>query len=196
MRNLTRPARTYELMVVLAPDVPEEELPGELDRVRGYIAAAGGRVGEILRDSPWGRRRLAYPIRHAGRDVRDGFYALYHLELEPGLVADVERELRLNDRVIRHLVTTYDGPLAAALASEETPPQPAVAPVAAAEPGTAGADEAEPTAAEAAPTEASAAGLTEAPAVEPEASAPPAAPAEPETPAPAGAEDASGTDGA
>ncbi len=107
MRQYTPDARTYELMTVLSPDVPEDDITGILDAISGYVTDAGGTVQEVLRDSPWGRRRLAYPIRHAGQDVRDGFYTLYHLQLAPNRVADVERDLKLNTQVIRYLVTHY-----------------------------------------------------------------------------------------
>jgi small subunit ribosomal protein S6 len=94
-------------MTVFSPDVPEDEIQGTIDRVISYITTATGEVVDVNRDSPWGRRRLAYPIRHASRDVRDGFYTLYHFSVAPDRVEDIERELRLNDRVMRHLVTQY-----------------------------------------------------------------------------------------
>lgn len=96
--------RQYEMMVVVAPQTAEEELTAALDQVSGYITGIGGEVGEILKDNPWGRRRLAYPIRHDGHDVRDGFYALYHFKANAPRVIDIERNLKLNDRVLRHLV--------------------------------------------------------------------------------------------
>lgn len=107
MRNHLRAPRTYELLTILTPEVPEEEIAGALDRIAAAISSAGGTVTETLHESPWGRRRLAYAIRHAGRDVRDGYYTLFHFELDPGKMDDVERDLRLNDNVIRHLVTLY-----------------------------------------------------------------------------------------
>jgi small subunit ribosomal protein S6 len=94
-------------MTVFSPDVPEDEIQGTIDRVIGYITTATGEVVNVNRDSPWGRRRLAYAIRHASRDVRDGFYTLYHFSVAPDRVEDIERELRLNDRVMRYLVTQY-----------------------------------------------------------------------------------------
>ena len=72
--------RPYEMMIVLAPDVPEDELDPSIDTIEDYVTRVGGEVIAISRDSPWGRRRLAYPIRHAGRDVRDGYYALYYFD--------------------------------------------------------------------------------------------------------------------
>jgi small subunit ribosomal protein S6 len=98
--------RTYELMAVLAPDIAEDEMPGALDRVASYITAGGGEVSELITTSPWGRRRLAYEIR----DYRDGFYALYHFTAEPESIGDLERDLRLNNQVLRSLVTSYTPP--------------------------------------------------------------------------------------
>ncbi len=107
LRDLSRAPRAYELMVILHPEVTEEDLPAAMDRVAGYIATLGGTVSEVLKDSPWGRRRLAYPIRFGGRDLRDGFYVVYHFEFTPNQVGELERELGLNDQVIRYLVTHY-----------------------------------------------------------------------------------------
>jgi small subunit ribosomal protein S6 len=96
--------RDYELMVVLAPQTADEELAGALEQVNGYITGAGGEVTEVLRDNPWGRRRLAYPIRKDGQDLRDGYYALYHFRGNAARIGDLERNLKLNDRVLRHMV--------------------------------------------------------------------------------------------
>ena len=107
MRDQSRDARTYELMTILHPEVPEEEISGALDRISGHVAGAGGAIQETLRDSPWGRRRLAYPVRHGGRDLRDGFYTVFHFDMAPHRVEEMERELKLNTQVIRYLITTY-----------------------------------------------------------------------------------------
>ena len=100
--------RDYELMVVLAPQTAEEELTGALDQVTSYITGAGGEVSEVLKENPWGRRRRAYPIRQNGQDIRDGFYAVYHFRADAPRIADLERSLRLNDRVLRHMVVRPD----------------------------------------------------------------------------------------
>ena len=107
MRDQTVTPRHYELMTILHPEVAEDQIPGELERISGHIAGAGGAVTETLRDSPWGRRRLAYPIRSGGRDVRDGFYTVFHFDMAPDQVDEMERDLKLNPRVIRYLVTTF-----------------------------------------------------------------------------------------
>ncbi len=98
--------RKYEMMTVFAPDIAEEEMPGALERVSGYITTGGGEVSELVTTSPWGRRRLAYPIR----DFRDGFYALYHFTLDPEGIGALERDLGLNGQVLRSLVTSFVEP--------------------------------------------------------------------------------------
>ena len=108
MRDQARAPRKYELMTILHPDIAEESLPGELDRISGFITAAGGELFETLQDSPWGRRRLAYPIRSGGRDVRDGYYTVWRFTLGPTRVDDLERELKLDTQLIRYIVLSWE----------------------------------------------------------------------------------------
>src|SRR5215216_6480656 len=108
LRDQARAPRKYELMTILHPDVAEESLQGELDRISGFITAAGGELFETLQDSPWGRRRLAYPIRSGGRDVRDGYYTVWRFTLGPTRVDDLERELKLDTQLIRYIVLSWE----------------------------------------------------------------------------------------
>ena len=108
MRDQARAPRKYELMTILHPDVAEESLQGELDRISGFITGAGGELFETLQDSPWGRRRLAYPIRSGGRDVRDGYYTVWRFTLGPTRVDDLERELKLDTQLIRYIVLSWE----------------------------------------------------------------------------------------
>lgn len=101
-------ARFYELMSISVPDGTPEELIETAEAVAGYVAGAGGRVLRSSNDSPWGRRRLAYPIRHNSADLRDGFYTLYHFEIQPEGIENIEREIRLNERIIRYLLLQLD----------------------------------------------------------------------------------------
>lgn len=114
--------RPYELMTILAPDVPEDELTPAIDTIASYITRFDGTITTFMRDSPWGRRRLSYPIRYQSRDVRDGFYVLWYFEAEPEAIAEIDRELRLNDLIIRHLTIALDKPFVPA------PPAPVEAP--------------------------------------------------------------------
>ncbi len=108
MRDQARAPRKYELMTILHPDVAEESLQGELDRISGFITGVGGELFETLQDSPWGRRRLAYPIRSGGRDVRDGYYTVWRFTLGPTRVDDLERELKLDTQLIRYIVLSWE----------------------------------------------------------------------------------------
>jgi len=103
--------RQYELMVVINPEVTEDALTAQIDRIAEHITSAGGEVTEVKRDAPWGRRRLAYQIQN----FRDATYVLYHFSSGPSRVLDIERELKLEERVIRYLVVRYEE-------AAETPP--------------------------------------------------------------------------
>ncbi len=97
-------SRFYEMMVITSPEGTPEELVETVEQITGYITAAGGTIIRVNYDSPWGRRRLSYPIRFESQDVRDGFYTLFHFELEPTAVTEIERDLKLNTRLMRYLV--------------------------------------------------------------------------------------------
>ena len=101
-------ARFYEMMSISVPDGTPEELIETAEAVAGYITGAGGRILRSSNESPWGRRRLAYPIRHNSADLRDGFYTLYHFEIKPEGIDAIEREIRLNERVIRYLLLVLE----------------------------------------------------------------------------------------
>ncbi len=120
MREYAPTARPYELMTIFAPEVADDMVTEQLEVITGYVRTAGGAVYQVLQDAPWGRRRFAYPIRHNGRDVRDGFYSVVHFDLVPSQVFEVERDLKLDERVLRFLLTVHEVKEAAAEASETT----------------------------------------------------------------------------
>jgi small subunit ribosomal protein S6 len=94
-------------MTIFSPDVAEDEIQATIEAVLGYITSASGEEVTFNRDSPWGRRRLAYAIRYNSRDVRDGFYTLFHFSVAPHRISDIEREIKLNDRIMRYLLTLH-----------------------------------------------------------------------------------------
>ena len=75
-------------MVITYPEIEPEAMLAVPDTIKGYIETAGGTVIKSSNESPWGRRRLAYPIRHESRDVRDGFYTLMYFEAEPEQISE------------------------------------------------------------------------------------------------------------
>ncbi len=97
--------RRYELMLVLRPDVPEDRVQASLDRSTRTITTGGG---QIVKVSPWGRRRLAYPIG----SYRDGSYYIVVFDAPAEVVGELERSLNITEEVMRHLVTRIERPAA------------------------------------------------------------------------------------
>ena len=89
--------RDYELVVIISPEVTDDEMAGTMSRVSELVNASGGNVTEI---SQWGRRKLAYPIER----FAEGNYVLAQLELEPASIKRLEANLRLSGEVLRHLL--------------------------------------------------------------------------------------------
>lgn len=108
MDTATRQPRDYELMAILIPEMSEEDNQAALAKVSSYVSDVNAEIKETLVDSPWGRRRLAYTIRHEGVDYRDGFYAVLHFSAAPTAISDIERELKLDTNVIRYLLVSDD----------------------------------------------------------------------------------------
>ena len=104
MREHASEPRDYEMMIVIAPTVGEDGLPAAIERVSGYITSQGGTVSSTIHENPWGRRRLAYPIN----DHRDAFYVLYRFIARAEAIIEIEREMKLDEALIRYLVVRYD----------------------------------------------------------------------------------------
>ncbi len=101
--------RQYEMMYILHPQLSDEDLTATIDQVSRYVTNLGGEFSQIIREAPWGRRRLAYTIRHNGQDLRDGFYVLSYFSLEnTRRLVEIERAMNLNDRVVRYLVVKVE----------------------------------------------------------------------------------------
>ena len=104
MREFHRAPRGYELMALINPEVTDEALTTAIDEIGGYITGPGAEITYIKRDTPWGRRRLAYPIQR----FRDATYVLFQFLASPSALTDIERELKLDERVIRYLLIRQD----------------------------------------------------------------------------------------
>jgi small subunit ribosomal protein S6 len=96
--------RRYELMLVLRPDTADDRVQQILDRTTRGIAAA---EGQIVKVSPWGRRRLAYPI--GGQ--REGSYFIVVFEAPSTAIEELERGLNITEEIMRHLVTRVERPV-------------------------------------------------------------------------------------
>jgi len=91
----------YELMVVMHPDIPEEDMTSAIDRISTAVTSRGGEVEEV---NAWGRRRLAYPIR---RQV-EGHYLVSNIKLDPNRTRELESGLMISEDVLRHLLIRRD----------------------------------------------------------------------------------------
>jgi small subunit ribosomal protein S6 len=95
--------RRYELMLVLRPDTADDRVQQILDRTTRGIA---GSDGQIVKVSPWGRRRLAYPIS----GYREGSYFIVVFDAPSEAIDELERGLNITEEVMRHLVTRIERP--------------------------------------------------------------------------------------
>ena len=89
--------RDYETTFILAPTLDAEGVQGEIDAVKKFISSAGG---EVTVDKEWGRRRLQYPLK----DHSEGIYHILRFTMASEHLAELERQFRLNDNVLRYLV--------------------------------------------------------------------------------------------
>ncbi len=87
-------ARHYELMVILAPDLEERTISPSLEQFLSVVRTSGGTVEKV---DVWGRRRLAYEINKNF----EGIYAIVDLHAEPDATLELDRQLNLNESVLR-----------------------------------------------------------------------------------------------
>jgi|SRR6266550_288341 len=107
--------RRYELMLLLRPDLEDDKLQSAVEKVTRAIVNAGGSLSKV---SPWGKRRLAYPIQH----LREASYFLIHFDVEPSAVREIERGLLISEEIVRHLVTVIEDRGPAGEEIEAVPP--------------------------------------------------------------------------
>jgi small subunit ribosomal protein S6 len=86
--------RHYELMVILDPDLEERTVAPSLDKFLNVVRQGGGSVEKV---DVWGRRRLAYDINKKS----EGIYAVVDMHAEPAVAQELDRQLGLNESVMR-----------------------------------------------------------------------------------------------
>ena len=102
-------ARNYELMYIIDPTVGnDDQYTAIADRVQGYITNAGATPTNGEAVAPSGRRKLAYEIRHNGRDLAEGFYVFTRFEAQPQQLPVIERDLKLTEQLVRYLLTVVE----------------------------------------------------------------------------------------
>jgi len=89
--------RDYELVLIISPEVTDEDVPAALEKLSQFITDRGGAITEV---NQWGRRKLAYPIKQ----FLEGNYVLTQFKIEPKMTAELEASLRLAEDFLRHLL--------------------------------------------------------------------------------------------
>ncbi|BBH17411.1 30S ribosomal protein S6 [Nocardioides baekrokdamisoli] len=86
--------RAYELLVILDPSTDERTVAPSLDKYLNVVRNDGGTVESL---DVWGKRRLAYEVKKNA----EGIYALVNLTAEPATVKELDRQLTLNESILR-----------------------------------------------------------------------------------------------
>ena len=90
-------SRSYELILIISPEVTDEVLDTTIDNIRHFITEKGGAISNVER---WGKRRLAYSIGH----FMEGNYVLTQFKVKPALSKELEANLQISEEVLRHLL--------------------------------------------------------------------------------------------
>lgn len=109
--------RIYETMLVLDPEMSKEQVDGFTEKLKQSL---GDRGAEVLRVEEWGVKTLAYAIKKKDK----GYYLIFYLKGDEALVADMERNLRLMEEVLRYLTVKREEEEIAAAPQETEPEQP------------------------------------------------------------------------
>ena len=86
--------RAYEVMVILDPSLEERTIEPSLDKYLNVVRNDGGTIENV---DVWGRRRLAYEVKKNA----EGIYAIISLQAEPATVKELDRQLTLNESILR-----------------------------------------------------------------------------------------------
>ena len=90
-------SRDYELVLIISPEIADEALDTTIDKVGHFITEKGGTISDVER---WGKRKLAYAIKH----FMEGSYVLTRFKFKPTLCKELEAKLQVSEEVLRHLL--------------------------------------------------------------------------------------------
>jgi small subunit ribosomal protein S6 len=91
----------YELVIIVHPEVDDDALDPLINGITQYITGKAGTVVEVAR---WGRKKLAYPIKH----VLEGNYVLFKFQIDPSANKELETNLKISEKIIRYLLIKND----------------------------------------------------------------------------------------
>lgn len=90
--------RQYELICIVHPDLDDTAFKGVIEKVSGWVTESGGSINQT---DVWGRRRMTYKIRKQ----REGQYVLLNVTMAPAATAELERNLRFQENILRSMLT-------------------------------------------------------------------------------------------
>jgi len=93
--------RNYELAFIVEPNTDAEGVTGVVEKVSGFIGAINGAVTSV---DVWGRKTLAYPINNH----KEGTYILLNAQMPPAQLGELERNLKLEEKIIRYLLVNVE----------------------------------------------------------------------------------------
>ena len=94
----------YEVMYVIDTALEEQARTDLINRFSGLVEQNGGQVDRV---DEWGKRRLAYAINYK----TEGYYVLMYIAAPAELPRELERNLQINENVLRYMVIRYEGAL-------------------------------------------------------------------------------------
>ena len=97
LANRTEPVRSYELVIIFRPELTKEKVDAGVEHVTKTVTDRGGTVASI---EPWGKRKLAYPIKHQA----EGVYSLIKFSAGSSVIKKLNADLLISEDVLRHLV--------------------------------------------------------------------------------------------
>jgi small subunit ribosomal protein S6 len=89
--------RDYEVLYIVRADLDDDKVQDAVKRVNTLIERSGG---TIERTNLWGKRKLAYEVKHQ----KEGSYVLQDFQLDPNRVPELESSLKITEEVLRHLI--------------------------------------------------------------------------------------------
>jgi small subunit ribosomal protein S6 len=100
--------RLYEVVYIMDPALDEDGVNARLDKHHGVLSSGGA---EIVAVDHWGIRQLAYPVANQ----TSGYYVVAHFNAPTDALPEFERQLKLDDQVLRYLVVLNEGELTSGL---------------------------------------------------------------------------------
>ena len=94
--------RKYDSTFIIDGTLGAEEREALIEKFKNSLEKLGGEIDQIVR---WGQRTLAYEIKK--RNL--GYYVIFYYSAEPSIIEKFERELRINENVLRYMTVIFDG---------------------------------------------------------------------------------------